>query len=189
MPPKLPRTPRIAFAVAAVAAAGLLAGCGSVDSVSNRIAGSITPYRIEVVQGNFVSREQVQSLQPGMSRQQVKELLGTPLVTDLFHGDRWDYVFTLRRQGVQPQQRRLTIFFKGDALDHFEGDEMPSESEFVATLDKKGTGRKVPPLEASEEQLRAAAAKLGTGTKPPAPPAPAAAPPATNYPPLEPAAR
>jgi outer membrane protein assembly factor BamE len=133
------------------------------------VAGSITPYRVEVVQGNFVSREQVDALKPGMSRQQVRELLGTPLVTSLFHADRWDYVFTLKRQGVEPQQRRLTVFFRGDQMARFEGDTMPSESEFVATL---GTRRKlgsVPPLEASEESLRAfprRAPPPGTGGPP-----------------------
>ena len=66
-----------------------------------RFADSITPYKVEVVQGNFVSKEQVEALKPGMSRQQVRDILGTPLVTSVFHGDRWDYVFTLKRQGVR----------------------------------------------------------------------------------------
>jgi outer membrane protein assembly factor BamE len=188
MPATTQRLPRIALATAALAA--LLAGCGTVDNVSNSIAGAITPYRVEVVQGNFVSREQVEALQPGMSRQQVREVLGTPLVTSLFHGDRWDYVFTLKRQGVEPQQRRLTVYFNGDQLARSEGDTMPSEAEFVAALDKRKTGRSVPPLEATEEQLRAAASKNPT-SKPATPEAgtPAAAAPAVNYPPLEPAVR
>jgi outer membrane protein assembly factor BamE len=121
-----------------------------------------------------------------MSRQQARDLLGTPLVTSVFHGDRWDYVFTLKRQGVEPQQRRLTLFFKGEALERFEGDPMPSEAEFVATLEHKKRLGKVPVLEASEERLKA----IGKGNAP-ADPEPAAqpAPPATNYPPLEPPAR
>jgi outer membrane protein assembly factor BamE len=168
----------------AFAGCAMLAACSSFDGVSNRIAGSITPYKVEVVQGNFVSREQVEALKPGMSRQQVRDLLGTPLVTSLFHGDRWDYVFTLRRQGVEPQQRRLTVFFEGETLARFEGDTMPSESEFVATLDKKGKGGKVPPLEATEEQLRRYAS-----TPSAAPSAPAPSGPLPSYPPLEPAAR
>lgn len=187
MPATPARTPCIALAAAALAA--LLAGCGSVDGVSHRLTSAITPYRIEVVQGNFVSREQVEALQKGMTRQQVRDLLGTPLVASLFHANRWDYVFTLKRQGVEPQQRRLTVFFQGDVLDHFEGDTMPSESEFVAALDKRTPHGKIPPLEATEAQLRAAASKTGPA-KPAAtpPPAPAAAPP-TSYPPLEAPAR
>ena len=171
----------------AAAAAALLAGCGTFDNASNRIAGAFTPYRIEVVQGNFVSREQVQALQPGMSRQQVRDILGTPLVSSLFHADRWDYVFTLKRQGVEPQQRRLTVFFESDRLARTEGDTMPSEAEFVATLEKRKAG-KVPVLEATEEQLRAFERRNPEAARPEPAPAPAPAAPAT-YPPLEPGAR
>ncbi|MDP3139281.1 MAG: outer membrane protein assembly factor BamE, partial [Burkholderiaceae bacterium] len=92
--------------------------------MTNRFAIDLAPYKIEVVQGNFISREQVQALKPGMSRQQVRDTLGTPLLASVFHADRWDYVFTLRRQGVPPQARRLTVYFQGDALARFEGDEM-----------------------------------------------------------------
>jgi outer membrane protein assembly factor BamE len=175
--------PRQSHLVLAAAAAALLAGCGSLDNAGRRVTTALTPYKVEVVQGNFVSREQVEALKPGMSREQVRRVLGTPLVTSLFHADRWDYVFTLKRQGVAPQQRRLTVFFKEDALERFEGDPMPSESEFVATLDNKRKLGKVPRLEATEAELNAFSAK-----QPPAPVAPAApaAPTApANYPPLE----
>jgi outer membrane protein assembly factor BamE len=167
-----------------LAVSALAGACGTVDNVTGRIAGSITPYKVEIVQGNFVSREQVSALKPGMSRLQVRDILGTPLVTDIFHSDRWDYVFTLNRQGVPPQDRKLTVFFKGDALERFEGDEMPSESEFVATLDNRRKGAKVPPLEATEEQLK----RFSVTHTAPAP-APVEAPASADYPPLEPASR
>ncbi|HZY17264.1 MAG TPA: outer membrane protein assembly factor BamE [Ramlibacter sp.] len=156
-----------------------VAGCGTVDGASRRIADAITPYKVEIVQGNFISREQVELLKPGMGRQQVREILGTPLVTSVFHADRWDYVFTLRRQGVEPQARRLTVFFRGETLDRVEGDTMPSESEFVATINKRRAG-KVPPLQATEEQLQRNAGKA------PQPQPPAPAPATASYPPLEP---
>lgn len=174
---------RIALAAAACA---LVTGCGSFDSATHSIANAITPYKVEIVQGNFVSREQVQALKPGMSRLQVRDILGTPLVTDAFHQDRWDYVFTINRQGVPPQEHHLAVFFKGDVLDRFDGDTMPSESEFVATLDNKRKGAKVPELQASEDQLRRFAQD---NQAPPAPPAPPPAPATMNYPPLEPAAQ
>jgi outer membrane protein assembly factor BamE len=172
------------FAVLSACAAA--SACGSIDSVSNRIAGSITPYKVEVVQGNFVSKEQVEAIKPGMSRQQVRDILGTPLLTSIFHADRWDYVFTLKRQGVPPQERKLAVFFKANVLDHVEGDEMPTEAEFVSTLDNKRKGAKTPQLEASEETLK----QFSPGPRPAPPPAAAAetAPP-TDYPPLEPPAR
>jgi len=172
------RTPLLIAAVAA------LAGCGTFDRMSQGLAGIVTPYKVEVVQGNFVSREQVEALKPGMSRQQVRDVLGTPLVTSVFHGNRWDYVFTLKRQGLEPQQRKLTVYFKGDALERFEGDTMPSEAEFVATLEGRKRPAKIPPLEASEEKLKA----FGGRSAAPAPAAPPP-PPATSYPPLEPPAR
>ena len=178
----MPVRPLQALAVAA--ASVFLAGCGSIDSASSRIVGMITPYRVEVVQGNFISREQVDALKPGMSRQQVRDVLGTPLVTSLFHADRWDYVFTLKRQNVEPQQRKLTVYFKGDALERSEGDTMPSEAEFVAALDKRRMG-KVPALEATPEQLkRYESDKPAVASAPAAPVAPT-----TTYPPLEPPAR
>jgi len=101
-------------------------------------------YKPEVVQGNFVSREQRQALRLGMARAQVKDILGTPLVSSLFHADRWDYVFTIRRQGVAPQSFRLTVQFKADALSQIDGDELPSENEFVQRLvgDKKSVHRR-----------------------------------------------
>lgn len=172
---------RLALAAAALAA---LAGCGSFDSVTRGMAGVISPYRVEVVQGNFVSREQVELLKPGMSRQQVRDLLGTPLVSSVFHADRWDYVFTLKRAGVEAQQRRLTVFFKGEALERFEGDAMPSEAEFVATLGDRRTPGKVPELEASEDKLKAFPAKPAADAAPAQPPARS-----TAYPPLESPAR
>ncbi|MDR2332128.1 MAG: outer membrane protein assembly factor BamE [Burkholderiaceae bacterium] len=164
-----------------------LAACGSFDSASHRLASAITPYKIDVVQGNFVSREQVEALKPGMGRQQVKEILGTPLVTPLFHNDRWEYVFTLKRPGIEQQTRKLTVFFKDDVLDRYEGDEMPTEADFVSSLASKASKNKVPNLEATEDQLKRYAPKPDApvsavdnpGNEAPSAPLPA------SYPPLE----
>ncbi|MEY4652875.1 MAG: hypothetical protein RI884_1456 [Pseudomonadota bacterium] len=169
--------------VLGLAACAALAGCGTVDRATQRLAGVVQPYRVQVVQGNFVSREQVALLRPGQSRQQVREILGTPLLTSVFHADRWDYVFTLRRQGIEPQAYRLTVHFTGEALARFEGDTMPTEAEFVASLDVSRKGKPVPVLEATEAQLKRYAVPAASA------PAPAAVPPATAYPPLEPPAR
>ncbi|MDM0007744.1 outer membrane protein assembly factor BamE [Variovorax sp. J22G73] len=174
--------------VAAVAATLCLGACSSFSDRTRSALSAVTPYKVEVVQGNFVSKEQVAALKPGMSRQQVREILGTSLLTDVFHANRWDYVFTIRRQGVDPQERHLTVFFNGEIMDRFEGDEMPSEEDFVATLDTRKKSGKVPTLEASEDDLKKFAPskddkKAGTADKADAqaslPPLPAA------YPPLE----
>src|SRR5215471_11672708 len=81
-----------------VAAGGVsLGACGSIGDTTRGALYAVTPYKVEVVQGNFVSKEQVEALKPGMTRQQVREILGTSLLVDVFHADRWDYVFTIRR--------------------------------------------------------------------------------------------
>lgn len=159
--------------------AAALAGCAG---TGERVASVVTPYKVDVVQGNFISREQVQALQPGMGRQQVREILGTPLLTSVFHGDRWEYVFTLKRPGVAVQTRKLTVFFKDNVMDRTEGDEMPSEAEFVASLATKVAKPKVPQLEATEEQLARFPKAAPEAAETPAEPA---APPAASYPPLE----
>jgi len=166
-------------------AAALLAltGCSHFDNASKSVASIVTPYQVEVVQGNFVSREQVDALRPGMSREQVRMILGTPLITSLFHADRWDYVFTIRRKGVEQPPKHLTVFFKDGVFDHSEGDAMPSEVEFVKNIDNTRALGKIPPLSASPEQLEKASANAAQSSD--ANPA-AAAQPAGSYPPLEP---
>lgn len=175
-----------------VLACSVLAACGSIKGMTSGLSDSkinpvnwITPYKIEIVQGNFVSREQVELLKPGMPRAQVREVLGTPLLTSVFHADRWDYVFTLKRQGVDPQALKLTVFFKGDVLERFEGDAMPSESEFVSRLDSRRKLGKVPVLELTDEQLKAAEKKPASASVAPTTPPVPMAPPSASYPPLE----
>ncbi len=82
-------------------------------------------YRIDVEQGNIVTQEKADQLQPGMSRRQVRFILGTPLVEDSFNRDRWDYIYT-RRNGLEVlADESLTVFFEGDSLSRVEGDYTP----------------------------------------------------------------
>ncbi len=156
-----------------------LVACGSVDSASKRVVGWVTPYKIDIVQGNFVSREQAAALQEGMSRTQVLEILGTPLLTSIFHENRWDYVFTFKRQGTEPQSRRVTVFFQGESLKRVEADALPSEAEFVASLDTTRKLGKVPVLEAPADSLKSVTPES------PVPAAKALPPARSSYPPLE----
>ena len=164
-----------------LSALGLCTGLAGCAGTGERLASMVTPYKVDVVQGNFISREQVQMLQPGMGRQQVREILGTPLMVSVFHSDRWDYVFTLKRPDVEVQTRKLTVFFKDNVMERVEGDEMPTEAEFVASLSTKVSKPKVPQLEATEAQL-ARFPKAEPAAEPAAAPA---LPPTTSYPPLE----
>lgn len=100
--------------IALLLAANLLAGC----------ANPLAPYRMEIQQGNYVTQEMVAQLKPGMTKDQVRFALGTPLINDVFHEDRWDYVFMRKRNRQSPlEQRLLTVFFDGSGrLARIEGD-------------------------------------------------------------------
>ena len=131
------------------------AGCASLQS-SDSFLGFITPYKVEVVQGNVITSEQAALVNPGLSRAQVRDVLGSPLVADAFHADRWDYVFTIRRQGTEPQARRVVVLFTGEVLKSIDtGGALPSEREFVASIDTFKTARNAPALELTPEQLKA----------------------------------
>ena len=164
-----------------------LSACSSLGERLPSITSVVTPYKIDVVQGNVVTREQMAAIRAGMPREAVRNVLGSPLLTSVFHGDRWDYVFTFRRQGQPEQQRRVALFFKNDVLERFEADELPSEVEFVASLDvKKRSSGKPPVLQATDEQLKAFDARHNSRAAPaPAAPAGPAPAPAASYPPLE----
>lgn len=175
----------LAFAVLPI----LIGGCTSPSSRGS-LVDRLTPYRMEVVQGNVVTREMAEQLRPGLSRDQVRSLLGSPLLTDIFHADRWDYVFTIRRQGAAPQQRRVTLFFTNDRLASHEAGDLPSEREFVASIDVAKPERRRSPLELDEAKLRALPLPVGrSATLAAAAPAHSASAAQRNYPPLEPDAK
>jgi len=82
-------------------------------------------YRIPISQGNLITQEMIDQLEPGMTRRQVVFVMGTPLVRDPFHQDRWDYVFNYQPGGGIRGQERVTLYFENDLLSHFEGDFSP----------------------------------------------------------------
>lgn len=161
--------------------AGLwLSACGTLDSASSTLVGVLEPYKMEIVQGNVVTKEQVAALTKGLTRTQVMMVAGTPLIASAFHGDRWDYTFSLQRQGKAPQLRRISVFFTDDRMDRVESDALPTEADFVASL------RKAVDLPASKP-MQASSAQLAQFPGPaPKPAAAQPAPSTTNYPPLEP---
>src|SRR5688572_8867720 len=96
----------------------LLSACSGVP-----ILPGLLPYKMEIQQGNFVTQEMVSRLKPGMTRDQVRFIMGTPLVADIFHADRWDYVYTrVPERGGPREQRRLAVFFQEDKLVRVDGD-------------------------------------------------------------------
>ena len=93
-----------------------LSGCGV-----PRIPG-ITPYKPEIQQGNYLSQEAIAQVKPGMSKEQVRFLLGTPLLTDIFHAERWDYVYWREDVRGKREERRMALFFADGKLDRIVGD-------------------------------------------------------------------
>ncbi len=157
----------------------MFAGCSTYDSVTQKIAQSITPYRITVVQGTFVSQEAANQMQVGMSRDQVKQLLGIPLLTDMFHADRWDYVFYLKRGSTSVvQQRDLVVNFASDRVTSWSGGEnLPSNLELLAEIDGDKGVKLVPaPAPASGAVVAVASAASGAAVTAPASAAPSTQP-------------
>lgn len=112
-----------------VLVATLLAGCGGVPTLP-----SVTPYKMDIQQGNVVTQEMVAKLKPGMTRQQVRFALGTPLVVDPFRTDRWDYVYLYEKAGRTTEQRHIAVIFKDDKLARIEGDVVPAASPTGVTV-------------------------------------------------------
>ncbi len=115
MPPRLPKWKFYAMRLFVLLfAAVCLSACGAV--------GFPGVYRIDVEQGNIVTQEMVDQLQPGMTRRQVRFILGTPLIEDPFNQDRWDYPYVKRNGRTVLSESRLTVFFDGDTLLKYEAD-------------------------------------------------------------------
>jgi outer membrane protein assembly factor BamE len=108
-------------------------GLGSFGDVADIIPDALDRapliYRPTIQQGNVVTQEQVNELQPGMTKRQVRFLLGTPMLTDVFHANRWDYAFT-KGEGSRPEERsQVTVFFEDDRLVRITGDMRPQPPE------------------------------------------------------------
>ncbi|MEI6318594.1 MAG: outer membrane protein assembly factor BamE [Pseudomonadota bacterium] len=142
-----------------------LGGC------SARMPSAYTP---PLQQGNVIEQESLSRLKPGMTRSQVRFLLGTPLVVDVFRNDRWDYVYFLRRQGQAPQQRRVTVIFDGDQLARIEGDVLPGSGTVVPGPAAKADAARAEAAKADAARSAASAGadKPPAAAAPPAPPAP-----------------
>lgn len=106
-------------------------GCSSKDKPKDEYRSSALAdlpfvYKMTVQQGNIVTEEMVDRLEPGMSKRQVRYLLGTPLLADMFHSDRWDYTYTIQRGHKAMETKRLTLYFTEDALVRVNGDLQPN---------------------------------------------------------------
>ncbi len=107
-------------------AALLLAGCSFPLLPTLPTWSVFTPYKMDIQQGNVVTQEMISKVEPGMTRNQVRFALGTPLIVDPFRSDRWDYVYLYQKGGVTTEQRRIAVIFKDDKLVRIDGDVVPA---------------------------------------------------------------
>ncbi|MNR78083.1 Outer membrane protein assembly factor BamE precursor [compost metagenome] len=120
------------------AAAPVAAASGVQVKREKRFLGIFSPYRPDIQQGNFVSQEMVAQLKEGMTQDQVIFLLGTPLLTDLFHADRWDYAFRMQKGNGEITSSRVTVYFKDKLVSSFEGGgDLPTEKDYLARIADK----------------------------------------------------
>ncbi|HUW39158.1 MAG TPA: outer membrane protein assembly factor BamE [Rhodocyclaceae bacterium] len=134
----------------------LVAACSSAPDITSRL----TPYRIDVRQGNFVTQEMVAQLKPGQTKDQVRFILGTPLLADIFHADRWDYVYRFQPGHGQVQQRHVTVYFKDGKLVRVAGDVVPGVQGSAPTapqivdIGQPPAGKETKPEEAKPQDAK-----------------------------------
>ncbi len=145
-PAAIPPTPPKA-APAPASAAGAVLNTPP-PSRTQRWLGIFTPYKQDIQQGNFISHEMASQIKEGQTREQVRFLLGVPLLTDMFHEGRWDYLFRLQKANGQVTTNRLTIFFKDNRVTRFESTQLPGEVEYISHISGSPPA---PPKEAPKE--------------------------------------
>ena len=131
-------------AVAPLVAAGATASASKIDNDLStktivpvgfeKFLGVFTPYRITIQQGNFVSGEMAAQVKVGMTREQVRFLLGTALLTDMFHADRWDYIFRLLKPNGELTTSRVTVYFKNSLVASLERGDLPNEQAYLKRI-------------------------------------------------------
>lgn len=131
---------------------------------------SIKPYKLDIQQGNVVTSKMLLQLRPGMTKSQVRFIMGTPLVQDSFHGNRWDYVYQMRENGKLVEQRRVILDFEKELLKSVRGDVIPAGSDQAKEAEVAApTGtRVVPPVKAAKEKSWMDKLKFWADDEPPA---------------------
>lgn len=159
--PAAARAPQSEQAPAAPApvASAATANSGVQTVQTRRFLGFLSPYRVDVQQGNFVSQEMLAQLKEGMTMAQVQFALGTPLLNDLFHADRWDYLFRMQKRNGEVTTSRVTVFFKDKRMVRFEGGNLPDEQDYLAQIAGKPPKTTAPPSAPSVPKAPSAATK------------------------------
>ena len=111
----------------------LIVSIAAIAIVGCTFPNVVSPYKLDIPQGNIITEDQIAQLKPGMTRSQVRFVLGTPLVVDAFRTNRWDFVYTLQKGGKAVESRRVTILFDGDVLQSIEGNVVAAKVAPAAT--------------------------------------------------------
>jgi outer membrane protein assembly factor BamE len=122
-------------------------------------------YRMPVQQGNIVTKDMLDELQIGMSKDQVRYVLGTPLLTDMFHTDRWDYTYTMQRGSAAMEKKPLTLFFQDDALIRIQGFVPPDPDQGIPGEDAEEVIVKVPDWEEKKGLIGRTLDAVGLGRR------------------------
>ena len=104
-------------------------------------------HKIDIQQGNVVTQEELNQLKPGMTRRQVQYIMGSPMIADVFHQDRWDYIYLLQPGYGEPSSEHVTLYFEADALQRIEGSMYPQDISTDAPAPVRQVTVVVPPQE------------------------------------------
>lgn len=103
-----------------------LTACTAIDPMQS---GFLQAYRTDLPQGNYITRGMVQQIRPGMPRERVRAILGTPLLGHVFHADRWDYTFRFRHADGRTEQRNVTVRFRNGVVSEVNADPLPERED------------------------------------------------------------
>jgi outer membrane protein assembly factor BamE len=140
--------PRFLRLAALLALAALAAGCETIKTYVPDVR-QFGVYKLDINQGNFITQDMVDKLRVGQTRQQVRTILGTPLLSDPFHKDRWDFVYQYSKNGKVVETRQFTVYFADDKLARWEGDEAPVSA---AQLNRLAAERALPQQPSAEDK-------------------------------------
>lgn len=128
----------------------------------NYVPSFVKPYKFDIQQGNFVTQQDVAKLQTGMSKEQVRFILGTPLLNDAFHANRWDYVYRLLRADGQTTQSRYTVIFENERLARHGGENLPANPTDLMGPDSNSKVPKAPaPAENPAQDIKESESAVG----------------------------
>ncbi|MCB1858352.1 MAG: outer membrane protein assembly factor BamE [Gammaproteobacteria bacterium] len=116
----------------------ILSGCSTLSDMGEAIPDALgrtsLMYRIDIQQGNVIEQEMVNRLEPGMSKSQVRYIMGSPLLVDVFHQDRWDFYYSMGKGKRILEQKQVSLFFEDDRLIRLEGDLKPLPPEEITDM-------------------------------------------------------